>query len=66
MPISRSVQCDHRIKLQVYASRSSRSISANVEPRRICIARGVPLVTLIDLSDVWIHFNDFARDLVKV
>jgi HlyD family secretion protein len=50
-------------QLQVYAPVASQVYQRNVEPGEY-VSPGVPLVTLIDLSDVWIHF-DLREDLVK-
>jgi HlyD family secretion protein len=46
-------------QLVVYAPVASQVYQRNVEPGEY-VSPGVPLVTLIDLADVWIHF-----DLVK-
>src|ERR1700686_873578 len=50
-------------QLVVYAPVASQVYQRNVEPGEY-VAPGVPLVTLIDLADVWIHF-DLREDLVK-
>jgi HlyD family secretion protein len=50
-------------QLVVYAPVASQIYQRNVEPGEY-VAPGVPLVTLIDLADVWIHF-DLREDLVK-
>src|SRR5712671_576918 len=50
-------------QLVVYAPVASQIYRRNVEPGEY-VSPGVPLVTLIDLSDVWIHF-DLREDLVK-
>src|SRR6266705_1717909 len=50
-------------QLQVYAPVASQVYQRNVEPGEY-VSPGVPLVTLIDLSDVWIHF-DLREDLAK-
>src|ERR1700733_724936 len=50
-------------QLVVYAPLASQIYQRNVEPGEY-VSPGVPLVTLIDLADVWIHF-DFREDLVK-
>jgi HlyD family secretion protein len=50
-------------QLQVYAPVGSQVYQRNVEPGEY-VSPGVPLVTLIDLADVWIHF-DLREDLVK-
>src|SRR5260221_4554973 len=50
-------------QLQVYAPLASQVYQRNVEPGEY-VSPGVPLVTLIDMADVWIHF-DLREDLVK-
>src|ERR1700723_4776833 len=50
-------------QLAVYAPLASQVYQRNVEPGEY-VSPGVPLVTLIDLADVWIHF-DLREDLVK-
>jgi HlyD family secretion protein len=50
-------------QLLVYAPVASQVYQRNVEPGEY-VSPGVPLVTLIDLADVWIHF-DLREDLVK-
>jgi HlyD family secretion protein len=50
-------------QLVVYAPLASQVYQRNVEPGEY-VSPGVPLVTLIDLADVWIHF-DLREDLVK-
>src|SRR5882672_1549384 len=50
-------------QLQVYAPVASQVYQRNVEPGEY-VSPGVPLVTLIDLADVWIHF-DLREDLVR-
>src|SRR5260221_772510 len=50
-------------QLQVYAPLASQVYQRNAEPGEY-VSPGVPLVTLIDLADVWIHF-DLREDLVK-
>jgi HlyD family secretion protein len=50
-------------QLAVYAPLASQIYQRNVEPGEY-VSPGVPLVTLIDLADVWIHF-DLREDLVK-
>jgi len=50
-------------QLVVYAPVASQIYQRNVEPGEY-VSPGVPLVTLIDLDDVWIHF-DLREDLVK-
>jgi HlyD family secretion protein len=50
-------------QLVVYAPIPSQVYQRNVEPGEY-VSPGVPLITLIDLNDVWIHF-DLREDLVK-
>ncbi|WFU70567.1 efflux RND transporter periplasmic adaptor subunit [Bradyrhizobium sp. CB2312] len=50
-------------QLVVYAPVASQIYQRNVEPGEY-VSPGVPLVTLIDLGDVWVHF-DLREDLVK-
>src|ERR1700739_311138 len=50
-------------QLVVYAPIASQVYQRDVEPGEY-VSPGVPLVTLIDLADVWIHF-DLREDLVK-
>jgi HlyD family secretion protein len=50
-------------QMVVYAPVASQVYQRNVEPGEF-VSPGVPLVTLIDLSDLWIHF-DLREDLVK-
>jgi len=50
-------------QMVVYAPLASQVYQRNVEPGEY-VSPGVPLVTLIDLSDLWIHF-DLREDLVK-
>jgi HlyD family secretion protein len=50
-------------QMVVYAPVPSQVYQRNVEPREY-VSPGVPLVTLIDLNDMWIHF-DLREDLVK-
>ena len=50
-------------QMVVYAPVASQIYQRNVEPGEY-VAPGVPLVTLIDLNDLWIHF-DLREDLVK-
>lgn len=50
-------------QLVVYAPVASQVYQRNVEPGEY-VSPGVPLVTLIDLNDVWIHF-DLREDLIK-
>src|SRR6202030_2015758 len=50
-------------QLVVYAPIVSQVYQRNVEPGEY-VSPGVPLITLIDLNDVWVHF-DLREDLVK-
>ncbi|MDB5553488.1 MAG: hypothetical protein JWL86_3472 [Rhizobium sp.] len=50
-------------QLRVYAPVASQVYQRNVEPGEY-VSAGIPLVTLIDLTDLWIHF-DLREDLVK-
>ena len=50
-------------QLVVYAPLASQVYQRNVEPGEY-VSPGVPLITLIDLNDVWVHF-DLREDLVK-
>ena len=50
-------------QMVVYAPVASQVYQRNVEPGEF-VSPGVPLITLIDLNDVWIHF-DLREDLVK-
>jgi HlyD family secretion protein len=50
-------------QLKVYAPVASQVYQRNVEPGEY-VSPGVPLITLIDLGDVWVHF-DLREDLVK-
>jgi HlyD family secretion protein len=50
-------------QLVVYAPVASQVYQRNIEPGEY-VSPGVPLITLIDLADVWIHF-DLREDLVK-
>jgi HlyD family secretion protein len=50
-------------QMMVYAPVASQVYQRNVEPGEY-VSPGVPLVTLIDLNDIWIHF-DLREDLVK-
>ena len=61
-PISRSVQSIID-QLVVYAPVASQVYQRNVEPGEY-VSPGVPLITLIDFDDIWIHF-DLREDLVK-
>jgi HlyD family secretion protein len=50
-------------QMTVYAPVASQVYQRNVEPGEY-ISPGVPLVTLIDLNDMWVHF-DLREDLVR-
>ena len=50
-------------QMVVYAPVAAQVYQRNVEPGEY-VSPGVPLVTLIDLADLWIHF-DLREDLVK-
>lgn len=50
-------------QMVVYAPLASQVYQRNVEPGEF-VSPGVPLVTLIDLNDLWMHF-DLREDLVK-
>jgi HlyD family secretion protein len=50
-------------QMVVYAPVASQVYKRNVEPGEY-VSPGVPLVSLIDLNDMWIHF-DLREDLVK-
>jgi HlyD family secretion protein len=50
-------------QMVIYAPVASQVYQRNVEPGEY-VSPGVPLVTLIDLNDLWIHF-DLREDLVK-
>jgi HlyD family secretion protein len=50
-------------QMVVYAPVESQVYQRNVEPGEY-VAPGVPLITLINLDDLWIHF-DLREDLVK-
>ena len=50
-------------QMVVYAPVATQVYQRNVEPGEY-ISPGVPLVTLIDLNDLWIHF-DLREDLVQ-
>jgi HlyD family secretion protein len=50
-------------QLVVYAPLASQVYQRNVEPGEY-VSPGGPLITLIDLADVWIHF-DLREDLLK-
>ena len=50
-------------QMTVYAPVASQVYQRNVEPGEY-VSPGVPLITLIDLNDLWVHF-DLREDLVK-
>src|SRR6516164_3277216 len=50
-------------QMVVYAPVASQVYQRNVEPGEY-VAPGVPLITLIDLDDMWVHF-DLREDLVR-
>jgi HlyD family secretion protein len=50
-------------QMTVYAPVDSQVYQRNIEPGEY-VSPGVPLITLIDLGDLWIHF-DLREDLVK-
>jgi HlyD family secretion protein len=50
-------------QMVVYAPVASQVYQRNVEPGEY-VSPGVPLVTMIDLGDLWIHF-DLREDLVR-
>jgi len=50
-------------QMVVYAPVASQVYQRNVEPGEY-VSPGVPLITLIDLNDIWIHF-DLREDLVR-
>ena len=50
-------------QMVVYAPVAAQVYQRNVEPGEY-VSPGVPLVTLIDLNDVWVHF-DLREDLVR-
>jgi HlyD family secretion protein len=50
-------------QMVVYAPIASQIYKRNVEPGEY-VSPGVPLVSLIDLDDVWIHF-DLREDLAR-
>jgi HlyD family secretion protein len=50
-------------QMVIYAPVASQVYQRNVEPGEY-VSPGVPLVTLIDLNDVWIHF-DLREDLAN-
>jgi HlyD family secretion protein len=50
-------------QMVIYAPVASQVYQRNIEPGEY-VSPGVPLVTLIDLNDLWIHF-DLREDLVR-
>ena len=50
-------------QMVIYAPVASQVYERNVEPGEY-VSPGVPLVTLVDLNDVWIHF-DLRENLAK-
>jgi HlyD family secretion protein len=50
-------------QMVVYAPVAAQVYQRNVEPGEY-VSPGVPLVTLVDLNDLWVHF-DLREDLVK-
>ena len=50
-------------QMVIYAPVASQVYKRNVEPGEY-VSPGVPLVTLIDLRDMWVHF-DLREDLVR-
>src|SRR5262249_10822300 len=50
-------------QMTVYPPVAAQVYQRNVEPGEY-VSPGVPLVTLIDLGDLWVHF-DLREDLVK-
>ena len=50
-------------QMVIYAPVASQVYERNVEPGEY-VSPGVPLVTLVDLNDVWIHF-DLREDLAQ-
>jgi HlyD family secretion protein len=50
-------------QMVVYAPVASQVYKRNVEPGEY-VSPGVPLITLVDLDDMWIHF-DLREDLVR-
>ena len=43
-------------QMAVYVAGASAAYQRNVEPGEY-VSPGVPLVTLIDLNDLWVHFD---------
>ena len=50
-------------QMVIYAPLAAQIYQRNVEPGEY-VSPGVPLVTLVDLNDLWIHF-DLREDLIK-
>src|SRR5208337_3024496 len=50
-------------QMEIYAPVASQVYQRNVEPGEY-VSPGVPLVTLVDLNDMWVHF-DLREDLVR-
>ena len=50
-------------QMVVYAPLASQVYQRNIEPGEY-VSPGVPLVTLVDLNDIWVHF-DLREDLVR-
>jgi HlyD family secretion protein len=50
-------------QMTVYAPVASQVYQRNVEPGEY-VSPGVPLITLVDLNDLWVHF-DLREDLIK-
>jgi HlyD family secretion protein len=50
-------------QMTIYGPVNAQVYKRNIEPGEY-VAPGVPLVTLIDLGDVWVHF-DLREDLVR-
>ncbi|HEX7204017.1 MAG TPA: efflux RND transporter periplasmic adaptor subunit [Xanthobacteraceae bacterium] len=50
-------------QMVVYAPVAAQVYKRNVEPGEY-VSPGVPLITLVDLGDMWVHF-DLREDLVK-
>ena len=50
-------------QMVVYAPLASQVYQRNIEPGEY-VSPGVPLVTLVDLNDMWVHF-DLREDLVR-
>jgi HlyD family secretion protein len=50
-------------QMTIYAPAATQVYKRNIEPGEF-VSPGVPLVTLIDLGDVWVHF-DLREDLVR-